>query len=452
MKKLEDMMNKSFKPANLLKIFLALVLFHFSFALPAFSLPRVQGIEELSAIQDEISLLNLLRGLYLSDSQVSELCEIAIEADKAVKSVTSPIVKDKGVILETFADLREKLFQAPGNETSAQKKAQQINERMKEAQGQVLEHLRTLETRAVGVMTSAQLEIVEGFVPCLIPPRDLKNPVRVGQAGAADGPLAKMTDLIYATPEDVWGERKMILLGKVAGKIEEDSGKLSDSMRTDLLNRLNETAKKIRATDPIDFQLKKGNLADELLLIDHSKRGSHKPLGKVGKWFLSETAVKILPRWKNALAAGMDQVAPDDCEDGDFKLEPNTEEMAKKLVNTLGRFYKKNGKNKGLPPFEQIKGIIERAETSKDPLKLAGAVLEAIDSLAPAGVKPPLNKAMVQLVRSVCKYLKLPLISEKHDPYGFFEELKNAQNAGTPEETFKSLRQLADKIVRFKKI
>jgi hypothetical protein len=436
-------------------LLLAFLLLLFSFADTATALPRVQGMEELEELQEEISLLNLLRGLYLSEDQITQICEIAVEADNVVKSTASPILRDKEVIVATFADLRNRLFQAPGQETPSQQKAQQINDRLKEAQENVREHLGKLETRLARVMTSAQLEIIEGFVPCLIPPRDLKNPVRVGQAGAAEGPLARMTELIYATPEDVWNERKMILLGKVVEKIEEESGKLSDSMRSDLLNRLTATAKKIRAIDQVDFALKKGDLADELLLIDHTRRGAsgQKALGKVGKWFLSETALRILPRWKDAMAAGMDQVTEADSTGDDFRIEPNTAQMADRLKNTLARLYRKGGKKKGLPPLEQLQNRIDMAEKSKDPMKLAHAVMETIDSLASAGIaRQNINKALVQLIRGVSKHLKLPLINEKHDPYGFFAELKKAQDAPSPEEAFQGLRKLADMIVRFKKL
>lgn len=447
-------MKKTTRLANRFNIVFVFALFQMLFASVTLAAPRVQGMEELKSLQDEISLLNLLRGLYLSESQIAQLCEIADEADKAVKAVTKPILQDKKVILATFSDLRNKLFEASGKEVPLQQQAHLISDRLKDAQDKVVEHLGMLEARASRVMTSAQLEIVEGFVPCLIPPKDLKNPVRVGQAGAAEGPLARITELIYATPEDVWSERKMILLGKVAKKMEEESGKLSDSMRNDLLNRLAVTAQQIRATSPVDFSLKKGELADELLLIDHTRRGGRgkKTLGKVGKWFLSETAVKILPRWKEALANGMDQVAEIESADEDFKFGPNTAEMAEKLKKTLSRFYRKNGKNKNLRPFEQIKNVIEKAEQTKDPMQLAHAVLDIIDSLAPAGITPPLNNALVQLIRGVSKYLRLPLINEKHDPYGFFVDLKKAQDSGTPEKTFQDLRKLADMIVRFKKL
>lgn len=430
-------------------------LFQFSFTGTASALHRVRGMEELKEIQEEISLLNLLRGLYLSEDQITQIYEIAVEANNAVESSASPILRDKEVIVATFADLRNKLFQGAGQETQLQQKAQQISDRLKEAQEKVLEHLAKLETRVSRVMTSAQLEIIEGFVPCLIPPRDLKNPVRVGQAGAAEGPLARMTELIYATPEDVWREKKMILLGKVVQKIEEKSGKLSDSMRSDLLNRLTATAKKIRATDQVDFALKKGDLADELLLIDHTRRGvlGQKSLGKVGRWFLSETALRILPRWKSAMAAGMDQVIEADSTNDDFKIEPNTSEMANRLKTTLSRLYRKGGKNKNLPPLEQIQNRIDKAEKSKDLMKLAHVVLETIDSLVAAGIaRQNINKALVQLIRGVSKHLKLPLINEKHDPYGFFADLKKAQAAPSPEEAFQGLRKLADMIVRFKKL
>lgn len=447
-------MKKSARFASLLIIVLAFALFQVAFDSTAHALPRVKAIEELDGLKEEISLLNLLRGLYLSENQVSQLCEISLEADNAVKKIVNPILQDRVVILEAFTDLSNRLFEGPGKETQAQKKAQLINDRLKEAQGNVLELLGKLEVRASRVLTAAQLEIVEGFIPCLIPPSDLKNPVRVGQAGAAEGPLARMAELIYATPEDVWRERKMILLSKVSQKMEEETGKLSDSMRTDLLNRLSETAKKIRATDPVDFPLKKGDLADEMLLIDHTKRGihGHKPVGKVGKWFLSETAAKLLPRWKKAMESGMDQVSDADPENDDFKMEPDTSQMAERFRNTLARFYKKNSKNKSLPPFEEIKNSIDQAEMSKDPIKLAQVALGAIDSIASTGIMPQLNKALVQLIRGSCKYLKLPLINEKHDPYGFFEEMKKAQDSAEPEEAFQKLRKLADMIVRFKKL
>lgn len=447
-------MKKSARFTCLLTMALAFTLFQVAFDSTAHALPRVKGIEELNVLQEDISLLNLLRGLYLSESQVSQLCEISLEADNAVKAIVDPILQDKAVILGAFTDLRNSLFEAPGKETQAQQKAHQINERIKEAQGKVLELLGKLEVRASHVLTAAQLEIVEGFIPCLIPPSDLKNPVRVGQAGAAEGPLARMAELIYATPEDVWSERKMVLLGKVARKMEEQTGKLSDSMRTDLVNRLSETAKKIRATDPVDFPLKKGDLADEMLLIDHTKRGvhGHKTVGKVGKWFLSEAAAKLLPRWKDSMEAGMDQVSDADSASDDFKVEPDTSEMAKRLKNTLSRFYQKRSKNKSLPPFEEIKNRIDQAEKSKDPIILAQEVLRTIDSLASAEIFPQLNKALVQLIRGSCKHLKLPLISEKHDPYGFFEELNAAKDSVEPKEAFQRLRKLADMIVRFKKL
>jgi len=86
-------------------------------------------------------------------------------------------------------------------------------------------------------------------------------------------------------------------------------------------------------------------------------------------------------------------------------------------------------------------------------MTLAHAVLETIDSLASAGIaRQNINKALVQLIRGVSRHLKLPLINEKHDPYGFFAEFKAAQAAPSPEETFQGLRKLADMIVRFKKL
>jgi len=51
-----------------------------------------------------------------------------------------------------------------------------------------------LEEEVEGILSSAQFSIVEDFKPCLILPKSLQDPLRVGQANDAGGKLVKVVE------------------------------------------------------------------------------------------------------------------------------------------------------------------------------------------------------------------------------------------------------------------
>ena len=114
----------------------------------------------------------------------------------------------------------------------------------------------------------------------------------------------------------------------MTSKLEEESGVMSPQVKTDMRNRLSEISAKIRGVSDVDYAVKRGEFAKELLIIDSKKalKQGHKKVGKNGRWLLSETVVKTLPRWLEALVEN-----------------PNPEQACTelmKLVDLVGKFKK----------------------------------------------------------------------------------------------------------------
>ncbi|HNV72950.1 MAG TPA: hypothetical protein PKO06_24790, partial [Candidatus Ozemobacteraceae bacterium] len=288
---------------------------------------------ELEEIREDISLLNLLRGLYLSKDQLGQLLDLANQAQRIRQSTLQPFLDRKDQIIGDFRSLRDSLYLAPGNEKKAQEKAREVDQQMKEAVGGVNDLIYALEEKASSILTSAQICILDDFKACLIPPKDLGNPVRVGQAGAAEGLLGKLTDLIHCAPDRLWKERGDRLLKRVSEKLEEKSGEISPALKQDLNRRLHEIANKIRACNDVDFTLKKHDLAKELLVINPDKglKHGHRKNGPVARWLLADVTVRVLPQWLKAMERVDFTAAGDDATDPPLALE-KTEALARLLV------------------------------------------------------------------------------------------------------------------------
>ena len=90
---------------------------------------------ELDEIREEISILNLLRGLYLSKDQGQKLLVLAQKAQQLRESALAPFLKEKDQIFGSFSKLRDALYLAPGAEKEAQEQAKKVDHEIKEAIG-----------------------------------------------------------------------------------------------------------------------------------------------------------------------------------------------------------------------------------------------------------------------------------------------------------------------------
>lgn len=412
-------------------------------------------IKELQEIREEISLLNLLRGLYLSKDQVHTLMGMAQKLQTMRQELLGRIEADRAGVLATFAGLRDALYEAPGHEKAAQDKASALDDRFKEGKGAIDDETWHLEQEAETVLTAAQRSVIEGFQPCLIPPKDLKNPVRVGQASADAGMLGKIADLIHAAPADLWQERGERLLARLTDKLEEESGTMTPATKGDLHKRLAATAATIRALSDVDYNLRREELAREMLLINSHealKHGHHK-VGKVGQFLLSEAAARVFPRWIKAMDKMGTPPATDLEPDGDagpggkdFSLA----EAGAKALDQLQRMFRKRDGREKLGTFPEFAAPVKAAIEAGDPDKTLESLLACFDRLITLGAGPDLTRAMLQLARITARRKNLPLFHPKQDPFGLAAELKAVQEAPDTPEACAKARSLAGLAARFK--
>ena len=419
--------------------------------LPEVLSARPNPIPELEAIRQDVSMLNLLRGLYLSKDQASQLLILAQKAEACREAVRTSAEADKKQIISAFSELREALFEEPGHEKQAQDKAKTIDHRIKEAVGNAADKIADLEEQVDKILTGAQRSIVEDFKPCLIPPKDLRNPVRVGQAGAEAGIMGKVADLIHSTPPDIWKERSSHLFDKLSNRLEQESGSMSPAMKADVRKRLETVAEKIRQTSDVDYSLKGTELASELLVINPKKalKQGHKKTGDLAKWFLSEASIRVLPRWIQQLDKPTSTEKSNVEED--LPEEGSIQELGAKAMMMVNRMYRQRKNVKGLGPLEDLTGPIKKAIDDGERKKLVTTTLSALDSLVAVKADVPIARAMVQLCRQLSRSLEIPLMNPEQDPYGYAEEIKSYINQNDPAAACKGIRKIIDDLLRFQK-
>ncbi len=423
---------------------------------PAAAKPRLPELQEL---REEISLLNLLRGLYLSPDQVKKLAALAQKADTARNQAEEQVLADKNKVMGAFSALRDQLYGPIGSEKDSQAAASQLDKRLKDAVGAVTEQVLALESEAAGVLSSSQQRIVNDFKPCLIPPKSLRDPVRVGQASGGGEKTEKLANLIYAIPEPVWKTRGQGLVKKIVDYFEQESGAMSPQVRTDVEGRMNKIAAGIRGASSVDFQLQKQQFADQLMLIDKSKalKHGHRQTGKVAQFLLSDAAARVLPRWLPTAHVTATGPACLDCiDDGEAPLvgaqtSAQWSDLADRLPRVLKRLHKERRGNAGLPSLDKMLAPLNIALAKRSSQELLRAVVDSLRTLHAHGPSEDLAKATARTIHQVVKALELPILHREIDPLGYVAQLDAIKDKNDPKVACPELLTILDEVVSFVK-
>lgn len=189
-------------------------------ACPRAEFERQRG--ELAQIRKEINNWNLINGLYLSESQIQQIVDACEAADLAY-------VRRKG-----------------GREAE--------------------ETIVALEQRVREILNLGQRQVLDEYKPCLLPPKNLKDPVRVGQA---------KDNSAY----EQWLERARVAEGPqldaaIADALEREvkhAGALSRTAQKQREAALRKAARQAAKMDDSEFALSKSELAARLAPPDRAQ-------------------------------------------------------------------------------------------------------------------------------------------------------------------------------------
>ncbi len=275
-----------------------LIILALALLLPVSNLRAAENyIDKMGDLVEEISLLNVLRGIYLNEQQARRIAGLAAEAEKLRSDARAEV--EKLSALPAFSQLRDELYTALAEEPPViRDKVVELDNRAHEITGAVLHKIAGMEDEIKTLLSHSQQNIFWEFVPCIVPEVDFENPVRTGQA-AASSRLMPACELIRNTSEEMWKKHGQAYLDHILKVIEQDAGKMTEDAREDLRRRLVKHAWKIRKMKEADYMINRDKLAEELLLInrEHTLRSGYRLTGKIARFFLSPAAARVMPKW-----------------------------------------------------------------------------------------------------------------------------------------------------------
>ena len=256
---------------------------------------------EVYDLSREINLLNLVNGLYLSPQQMAQMLKISrkveeIRGDYQLKAVSQARLMEE--ILNEFGEILGRNEEIDQELVREFRRAKKRGENLKEELHSALIRYQDEMKR---VLNENQLALIEEFKPCIIPPRDTRNPVPIGRASGDTRMGERLLTRIRQMDENLYQRRKPLLIERHIEMVERHVGLFSDEERGEEESRVADIFKRARELSDLDFEAQKGNLARELK-EPHEKavQGRHRKrrgdLDKLGKFLLDPKLIPILEK------------------------------------------------------------------------------------------------------------------------------------------------------------
>jgi hypothetical protein len=267
---------------------------------------NIDYYEEIHELADEISLLNLINALNLTKEQMQQIHKLAVKAVKTHEDfdkINLQLAEETRALYKTLKqELIDKGTEVP---KEIQNNASQTDKKLKQAKYNLDRELKELEKETEKVFTEGQMKIIVEFKNCLIPPKNLKNPTRAGQAydsGPTENLLAKAKKM---NDEEFKKDIEQIIKDLIEYEQDKYLGELSQEEFTKEKARIMNLFQMARSMNDADFLLNKTALAQEMdlkykkdqlekLVYYLSQGKSHNNPGKVGSYFLDSRIIPII--------------------------------------------------------------------------------------------------------------------------------------------------------------
>ena len=263
------------------------------------------GVHDL---RKEITLHNLINGLYLSQDQIVQMLDVlkkvegireeqkakamshARQMEGILKGIRETVARDE----EIGEDLAREFHQA-------KKKGEDLRE---EFHGSMMPYQDEIK----GILNENQLALLEEFKPCVIPPKDTWDSARVGQASGDTRMGEKFLTRVRGMDEIAYQKRKSFIIERHIGRVERHVGVLSNEERAEEEGRVADIFEKARGLSDVDFEAQKGDLARELKephekAMQSRHRRRRGDLDKVGRFLLDPRLIPILEKRLTKLSA-----------------------------------------------------------------------------------------------------------------------------------------------------
>lgn len=273
-------------------------------------MPEFPEAQRLDQLFHEISTINLLNGIRLTRQQTEQILALARQA-QALRT-SSPHTEYYRKALREVAEAYE-AFKAeamkgepPGEQASRRAVRQEFRvSGIRDRHARLIEQRITeFDAKLKKILTEGQVQIVETFKPCLVPPQDLKDPVRAGQA--AGDRFVEMLDRLRGMGRSDWNAHKDRIAEMHVRRVEGLNLEIvKPEAREAQKRRVLEIVEKARAMSDVEFGMEKAQLAAQLspdesrkALFESSRvvRGKGRPHADSAcvRWLLHADVIPIL--------------------------------------------------------------------------------------------------------------------------------------------------------------
>ena len=256
---------------------------------------------EVNDLRREINLINLVNGLSLSADQMNQMLAILRKVEATKGEYQSKVASQAHEMEEILKELREILARNEEIDQGLIRKFHRAKKRGEDLKEEFHSALMPYQDEMKRVLNGNQLALIEEFKPCVVPPHDVRNPVRIGQASGDTRMGERLLTRVRQMDESLYQRRKPRLIERYIERVERHVGIFSDEERTEEESRVADIFKRARELSDLDFDVQKGDLARELkeshekaLQSRHRKRRGD--LDKLGKFLLDPKLIPILEK------------------------------------------------------------------------------------------------------------------------------------------------------------
>jgi len=222
-------------------------------------LSRAGETSDAATLRREVTLLNLLTGLELSDTQMRSLLDKAREAEEIRQELRAEGEESEADVVAVLSEFKEALLGGENVPDATRREWYTLHNKSEALLREYADEMARLAGEVEAALEDHQLYALSKFVPCVVPPQ---GELRIGQAGgtaAAEAALARVREI----PARQF-ERHKVDLAKRAlekWKLHLPKGYTADEEAEQLIISVMEDA---RALSDVEFELQKAHLAGRL--------------------------------------------------------------------------------------------------------------------------------------------------------------------------------------------
>jgi len=245
-------------------------------------------------LRTQITLYNLVNGLYLTNGQTEFILGKAKELDALRERLEERKKSNAPTLTQALLDLREEVkHEVPQIPENLAKRIHQGNNLLLRLRKEYIDALGEATEQVKSTLSDNQIYLIKSFKPCLIPP---KGPARIGQLSSQGGPT-RLLERIRGMPAIRYESKKYEIADRIIERLSVRSPRLSTEQLSEAKIELLRTMDDVRKLSDVEFALQKEDMAYEIknaVLRDKHKESEIDVDKRIARFLLSPQIIPVL--------------------------------------------------------------------------------------------------------------------------------------------------------------